>query len=81
MIGDITRTGTYKKAILGNAKVAFEDKVVLDVGAGRSRSLGRPAALRLTCQDRVSCHTCQPKLARSTSSLSRRLPWLKRSQR
>lgn len=34
MIGDITRTGTYKKAILGNAKVAFEDKVVLDVGAG-----------------------------------------------
>ncbi|WVQ93458.1 hypothetical protein IAU59_000532 [Kwoniella sp. CBS 9459] len=34
MIGDISRTGTYRKAILGNASVAFKDKVVLDVGAG-----------------------------------------------
>lgn len=34
MIGDISRTGTYRKAILGNAAVAFKDKVVLDVGAG-----------------------------------------------
>lgn len=34
MIGDIGRTGTYRKAILGNAAVAFKDKVVLDVGAG-----------------------------------------------
>ncbi|KAK4690036.1 type I protein arginine methyltransferase, partial [Tremellales sp. Uapishka_1] len=34
MIGDISRTGTYRKAILGNAAVAIKDKVVLDVGAG-----------------------------------------------
>lgn len=34
MIGDISRTGTYRKAILGNAAVAFRDKVVLDLGAG-----------------------------------------------
>ncbi len=44
MIGDITRTGTYKKAILGNAKVAFEDKVVLDVGAGELSSRKRNIA-------------------------------------
>jgi len=36
MIGDVSRTGTYRKAILGNAAVAFKDKVVLDVGAGKS---------------------------------------------
>ncbi|WVQ78781.1 hypothetical protein IAT38_000872 [Cryptococcus sp. DSM 104549] len=34
MIGDISRTGTYRKAILGNAMVAFAGKTVLDVGAG-----------------------------------------------
>ena len=34
MIGDISRTGTYRKAILGNAAVAFQNKIVLDVGAG-----------------------------------------------
>ena len=34
MIGDVSRTGTYRKAILGNAAVAIQDKVVLDVGAG-----------------------------------------------
>nr|ADE10057.1 AdoMet-MTases [Tremella fuciformis] len=34
MISDISRTGTYRKAILGNAAVAFQDKLVLDVGAG-----------------------------------------------
>ncbi|ORY22514.1 S-adenosyl-L-methionine-dependent methyltransferase [Naematelia encephala] len=34
MIGDISRTGTYRKAILGNAAVAIQDKRVLDVGAG-----------------------------------------------
>lgn len=42
MIGDTARTGTYRKAILGNAEVAFKDKVVLDVGAGELiRSLSR----------------------------------------
>ncbi|RXK35882.1 histone-arginine methyltransferase CARM1 [Tremella mesenterica] len=34
MIGDTSRTGTYRKAILGNSEVAFKDKLVLDVGAG-----------------------------------------------
>ncbi|CAD6579793.1 MAG: hypothetical protein TREMPRED_002570 [Tremellales sp. Tagirdzhanova-0007] len=34
MIRDVMRTGTYRKAILGNGTVAFKDKVVLDVGAG-----------------------------------------------
>ncbi|WVR03796.1 hypothetical protein IAU60_000791 [Kwoniella sp. DSM 27419] len=34
MIGDVSRTGTYRKAILGNAAVAFKDRIVLDVGAG-----------------------------------------------
>jgi hypothetical protein len=34
MIGDISRTGTYRKAILGNGAVAIKDKIVLDVGAG-----------------------------------------------
>lgn len=34
MIGDVSRTGTYRKAILGNAAVAIHDKTVLDVGAG-----------------------------------------------
>ena len=36
MIGDVSRTGTYRKAIMGNAVVAFRDKTVLDVGAGQS---------------------------------------------
>lgn len=36
MIGDISRTGTYRKAILGNSAVAFKDKIVLDLGAGES---------------------------------------------
>lgn len=34
MIGDISRTGTYRKAILGNATIAFNNKNVLDLGAG-----------------------------------------------
>lgn len=36
MIGDVSRTGTYRKAILGNGAAAIRDKVVLDVGAGTS---------------------------------------------
>ncbi len=36
MIGDIARTGTYRKAIMGNAAVAIKEKIVLDVGAGKS---------------------------------------------
>lgn len=45
MIGDTARTGTYRKAILGNAEVAFKDKVVLDVGAGELiRSLNRDSS-------------------------------------
>jgi len=36
MIGDISRTGTYRKAILGNAAIAFNNKNVLDLGAGMS---------------------------------------------
>lgn len=43
MIGDISRTGTYRKAILGNATVAFKDKVVLDLGAGMSWAMRFPA--------------------------------------
>ena len=35
MIGDVSRTGTYRKAIMGNAAAAFHDKTVLDVGAGK----------------------------------------------
>ena len=35
MIRDVMRTGTYRRAILGNGAVAFKDKVVLDVGAGQ----------------------------------------------
>jgi histone-arginine methyltransferase CARM1 len=34
MIGDISRTGTYRKAILGNSAIAFNNKNVLDLGAG-----------------------------------------------
>lgn len=41
MIGDISRTGTYRKAILGNGTIAFKDKIVLDLGAGASTSLGK----------------------------------------
>jgi histone-arginine methyltransferase CARM1 len=37
MIGDVSRTGTYRKAILGNALLAFKDKIVLDLGAGELR--------------------------------------------
>lgn len=40
MIGDVARTGTYRKAILGNAEVAFKDRVVLDVGAGTFTMIG-----------------------------------------
>jgi hypothetical protein len=36
MIGDISRTGTYRKAILGNSAIAFDNKNVLDLGAGMS---------------------------------------------
>lgn len=47
MIGDISRTGTYRKAIFGNAEVAFKGKTVLDLGAGEwdpicHTSLGSP---------------------------------------
>jgi histone-arginine methyltransferase CARM1 len=35
MIGDIARTSAYRKAILGNGAVAFQDKLVIDVGAGK----------------------------------------------
>ena len=38
MIGDISRTGTYRKAVLGNAAIAFNNKSVLDLGAGMSSS-------------------------------------------
>ncbi|WOO80677.1 Histone-arginine methyltransferase CARMER [Vanrija pseudolonga] len=34
MIGDVSRTATYRKAVLGNAAVAIKDKTVLDLGAG-----------------------------------------------
>ena len=34
MIGDISRTGTYRKAILGNSAIAFNNRNVLDLGAG-----------------------------------------------
>jgi histone-arginine methyltransferase CARM1 len=34
MIGDVSRTGTYRKAIMGNSIMAFKDKTVLDLGAG-----------------------------------------------
>jgi predicted rRNA methylase YqxC with S4 and FtsJ domains len=34
MIGDVSRTGTYRKAIFGNSALAIKDKLVLDVGAG-----------------------------------------------
>jgi histone-arginine methyltransferase CARM1 len=40
MIGDVSRTGTYRKAILGNRASAIRDKVVLDVGAGESAGIG-----------------------------------------
>lgn len=45
MIGDVSRTGTYRKAILGNAAVAIKDKVVLDVGAGTSRCISLTVAI------------------------------------
>lgn len=34
MIGDISRTGAYRKAILGNELSAIRGKTVLDLGAG-----------------------------------------------
>nr|ODN89259.1 histone-arginine methyltransferase CARM1 [Cryptococcus depauperatus CBS 7855] len=34
MIADVSRTGSYRKALLGNAKVAIIGKTVLDLGAG-----------------------------------------------
>jgi hypothetical protein len=40
MIGDISRTGTYRKAILGNSAIAFNNKNVLDLGAGMSFLMG-----------------------------------------
>ncbi len=39
MIGDIARTSAYRRAILGNAAVAFQDKLVIDLGAGALPSL------------------------------------------
>jgi hypothetical protein len=41
MIGDISRTGTYRKAILGNEHIAFRNKNVLDLGAGTPNWMGR----------------------------------------
>lgn len=34
MLGDTARTEAYRRAILGNAKVAFQGKQVMDLGAG-----------------------------------------------
>lgn len=36
MIQDFSRTQTYRRAILGNAIPAFENKIVIDIGAGQS---------------------------------------------
>lgn len=36
MIQDFSRTQAYRRAILGNAIPAFENKIVIDIGAGRS---------------------------------------------
>jgi hypothetical protein len=38
MLGDTARTEAYRRAILGNAKVAFKGKRVMDLGAGQYRS-------------------------------------------
>jgi hypothetical protein len=34
MIQDFSRTQAYRRAILGNAIPAFQDKLVIDIGAG-----------------------------------------------
>lgn len=34
MLGDTARTEAYRRAILGNTKVAFQGKQVMDLGAG-----------------------------------------------
>lgn len=66
MIGDVARTGTYRKAILGNAEVAFKDKVVLDVGAGMSS----PEA-ELKCRIRYPVlHVCSGRSEACGSSRS-----------
>lgn len=36
MIQDFSRTQAYRRAILGNAVLAFENKIVIDIGAGQS---------------------------------------------
>lgn len=36
MIQDFSRTQAYRRAILGNAVPAFENKIVIDIGAGQS---------------------------------------------
>lgn len=53
MIGDVSRTGTYRKAILGNAAVAIKDKVVLDVGAGMSCCISWPVAIPTNTRHRL----------------------------
>jgi hypothetical protein len=64
MISDVSRTGTYRKAILGNAAVAFRDKIVLDVGAG---GFGMTPKVQGNNNQALGyCHTCPPRPALST---------------
>lgn len=76
MIGDVSRTGTYRKAILGNAAAAIRDKVVLDVGAGTSLNLMELAADLQ--QVPVSYLTWRLRPARRLSLPSRRRAWRRR---
>ena len=76
MISDISRTGTYRKAIMGNAAVAFQDKLVLDVGAGETVVDTRDQADK---QARASCRSCPSRLERGTSLRSRPRLWRTRS--
>jgi histone-arginine methyltransferase CARM1 len=46
MLGDTARTEAYRRAILGNAKVAFKGKRVMDLGAGESRSCNLSGPIR-----------------------------------
>lgn len=87
MIGDVARTGTYRKAILGNAAVAFAGKTVLDVGAGEfwqwdssreSRMIRRGMLTPREKQVLESCPICLLKRVPIKSFLLKLPQWLKR---
>lgn len=82
MLSDVIRTTSYRKAIVGNAVPSFENKTVMDVGAGNGvlsffavevRERRLCDVVRLVLMPAFSLRVARP--ARSLSMRVRRATW------